>query len=275
MTQINMHDSFGEQLRQWRQRAGLSQLDLALKLELSTRHLSYIETGKASPSETLLYAMLRVLEVPAEARNTLLAAAGFRLRPLPLQKEEITPITPVLKRYLQQATTAPVIVKDAIWDVIQVNSLARRLFLELLGRDLTTETTPINVLQLVFDPELLHPKLLNWENVADSLIAHIRHEAGFASDHLAFREVLSDVSRHSGFEERWSAYTVGIHSPRSTLYRFNHKNKVLNFESVLMSWGSPYDAVLRGIRLDSFLPIDVETQHFLDDLANEEGAQRD
>jgi len=259
------HQSLGVLVREWRNRAGMSQLDLALTLGLSTRHLSFIETDKANPSESVLYAIVRALNVPVGERNTVFMAAGFRPRQLMLgdSKPPAESAKAILDRYLAESGPYPVLVKDAIWDVVHANVLAYALFSDLLGRNVRELQKPFNVLELVFKPDLLRPKLTNWDEVADSLILHIRHEIGFASDHLAFRDVVAEVSSEPGFRQRWDSIQIGEPAPRSTVYRFSHRGVELAFEAVLMSLGSPYDAVLRGIRLDNFLPLDPKTREFL------------
>lgn len=254
---------FGNLLREWRRRAALSQLDLALMLDISTRHLSYLETGKSQPSETLLYSILRSLAIPDDERNTLLIAAGFRPRQMPKDKMSRGGGSAVLGRYLEQVGSNPVIVKDAIWDIVHANRIAMAVFSDLIGHDFNHVYRPYNALELVFAPDLLRPKLKNWTDVANSLVRHIRHEVGFAADHLAFQGVLEQVAGYPGFQERWDSVRVGDAVPHSTTYQICHGGQELTFESVLTSMGSPYDAVLRGIRLDTFLPADEMTQKYV------------
>ncbi len=241
----------------------LSQLDLALILDISTRHLSYLETGKSQPSETLLYSILRNLDILDDERNTLLIAAGFRPRQMAKGKVSRESVSGVLERYVEQVSSNPVIVKDAIWDIVHANRVAIAVFSDLIGCDLSQVTRPYNVLELVFAPDLLRPKLQNWTDVANSLVRHIRHEVGFAADHQAFHEVLEQVAGYPGFQERWASVRIGDALSHSTTYLIRHGEQKLTFESVLTSMGSPYDAVLRGIRLDTFLPADEATQKYV------------
>ncbi|MFZ5732305.1 MAG: helix-turn-helix domain-containing protein [Pseudomonadota bacterium] len=259
--------SLGSLLKDWRERRTASQLDVALEAGISARHLSYIENGKAHPSETLVYALLRVLDIPASERNVILLAAGLRPR-VARERDDATneaSRSDLLRRYLDHAVNHPVIVKDAIWDVVAVNGLGRRLFKAIMGRDLTGDATPLNVLDLVFAPDLMRPHIINWTDVADALIRHVRHEVGFAADHVAFRDVVSHAADYPGFQERWGAVGIGEPAPQSTRYRFAYAGEELVFDAMLLSLGSPYDAVLRGIRLDSFLPLNAAAQRFVDD----------
>lgn len=259
--------SLGSLLRDWRERHATSQLDVALEAGISARHLSYIETGKAHPSETLVYALMRVLKIPPSERNVVLLAAGLRPRAARDRDGAVDGASrsELLRRYLDHAVSHPVIVKDAIWDVVAVNGLGRRLFKTVVGRDLTGDASPLNVLDLVFAPSLLRPRILNWTEVADALIRHVRHEVGFAADHVAFRDVVSHAAEYPGFRERWEAVGIGEPAPQATRYRFAHASGELVFDAMLLSLGSPYDAVLRGIRLDSFLPANEAARRFVED----------
>lgn len=259
--------SLGTLLREWRERRSASQLDVAMEAGISARHLSYIENAKAHPSETLVYALLRVLDIPASERNVVLLAAGLR----PRTSRHIEGAAAgasrgeLLQRYLDQAVNHPVIVKDAIWDVVAVNALGRRLFRTILGRDIAGDGAPLNVLDLVFAPDMMRPHIVNWTEVADALIRHVRHEVGFAADHVAFRDVVSHAAGYPGFQERWEAVGIGEPAPQSTRYRFAHADGEMVFDAMLLSLGSPYDAVLRGIRLDSFLPLNEAARRFVAD----------
>lgn len=259
--------SLGSLLRDWRQRREASQLEVALEVGISARHLSYIENGKAHPSETLVYALMRALDIPAGERNVVLLAAGLRPRAARDTggAADRASRSELLRRYLDHAVNHPVIVKDAIWDVIAVNGLGRRLFQAIAGRDLTSDVSPLNVLDLVFAPDLMRPHIINWTDVADALIRHVRHEVGFAADHVAFRDVVSHAAEYPDFRERWDAVGIGEPAPQATRYRFAHASGELVFDAMLLSLGSPYDAVLRGVRLDSFLPLNEAARRFVDD----------
>lgn len=259
--------SLGSLLRDWRERREASQLGVALEAGISARHLSYIENGKAHPSETLVYALMRVLDIPASERNVVLLAAGLRPRAARDTggAADRASRSELLRRYLDHAVNHPVIVKDAIWDVVAVNGLGRRLFQAIAGRDLAGDVSPLNVLDLVFAPDLMRPHIINWTDVADALIRHVRHEVGFAADHVAFRDVVSHAAEYPDFRERWEAVGIGEPAPQATRYRFAHASGELVFDAMLLSLGSPYDAVLRGVRLDSFLPLNEAARRFVDD----------
>ena len=266
---LHWHDqSLGALLKQWRANAGVSQIALALEVGISTRYLSFIESNKASPSESLLYKLLKVLNVPESQRNAVLLAAGFKPVSLKIGISRNASVDALLERLLSTHTQTPIIVKDAIWDVIKLNSVAERFLTSLMGKEKVAAAPLMNVLEWIFLPNYLRPHILNWKTVASSLIRHIRQEVGFAADHPEFRQVLETVSQADGFAQRWQEQSIDTELPMATQYQFAHHGRVLTFESIIMSLGSPYEAVLRGIRLDNFLPADDITRDFLAQLCD-------
>jgi len=258
----HMPDTLGDLLRRWRHAAGLSQLDLALDLGTSTRHLSFLESGRARPSEAMLHAIAVGLDIPQSERNTLRLAAGFK--PLPdtgaPRPEKRGQVRRVIEQVKAAHASVPLLVKDQIWDIIDANALAHDMFIDLLGRDLLAESSYINVLELVFAPDLLRPKLANWEEVADAIVRHVRHETGMAAEAPAFREVLERVSSMPGFAERWARLDSGGSDWLSTRYIFKFPDGRHAYDTILMSLGAPYEAILSGIRFDTFHAVDLETE---------------
>ncbi len=248
--------TLGALLRQWRTRMGASQLDLALDVGVSTRHLSYIESGKARPSEPMLYALCVALAVPETERNALRLAAGFNPKPdaTPPSPERRGQVRRVIEQVKQAHASVPLLVKDHIWDVVDATALARDFIADLTGHDLFEKEAFVNVLELVFAPEGLRPHLDNWDSVADATIRHVRHEAGLSGNNPAFQAVLERVSQMEGFAERWAAFDPGSSDDLSTRYVFRRNGRHETYDAVLMSLGAPYEAILNGIRFDVFYP---------------------
>lgn len=256
----------GAMLRFHRRQAGISQLDLALELGVSTRHLSYVENDKARPSETMLNAIVETLGIPAVERNALFLAAGFRPRTLDGAPRQIDrpEVCEPLAAVLDGNDTAPVIVKDRAWNIVAANAVAEALFAALTGRDLVVRDDPVNAVDLVFAPHLLRPFVVNWDTVARDLVSRIRHEVGFAADVPEFRAIVAAAARYDGFVEHWRAAPP---PGAGTLYRLRHGGDILDFRAVLTSFGAPYEVATRGIRIETFYPQDEATARFLARLA--------
>jgi len=250
----------GSLLRRWRNASGLSQMDVALEVGMSTRHLSFLESGRALPSETMLYALSLALNIPESERNTLRLAAGFKPRPdaAPPSSDKRGQVRRVIEQVMNAHREHPVLVKDQIWDIVEANACAREFFAELIGRDLFAGDGYVNVLELIFAPDLLRPHIENWDEVADAVVRHVHHEIGLGIDNPAFRSVLDRTFPMPGFEARWKNLGGGTNDNYSTRYIFNWRGKQRAYDSILMSLGAPYEAILSGIRFDTFYPVELD-----------------
>ncbi len=251
--------TLGALLRYWRTAAKLSQLDLALELGVSTRHLSYLESDKARPSEIMLQAISTALAVPRSEHNTLRLAAGFKPR-LDIAAQppaEGSRVREVIEQVKRAHRDVPLLVKDQIWDVIDTNGPARELFSALIGPELTARESHVNVLELIFAPGRLREALDNWEEVADAIVHRVRHETGIATDNPAFQAVLDRVAKMPGFASRWASAGTTRPDIYRTRYVFDLAGRKQAYDSVLISLGAPYEALLSGIRFDTFHAVDL------------------
>src|SRR5258708_27702078 len=152
--------AFGRQLRQWRDARHLSQLALATEAGISTRHLSFLEPGRAQPSREMVQLLTGMLDVPLGERNALLVAAGYA--PLyaerPLGAPELEPVRRALEFILRQQEPFPALVLDGEWNIVMGNSAASRVFAPYKNGCKTA-----NVMRKVFDPQAMRPFIVNWQ----------------------------------------------------------------------------------------------------------------
>ncbi|HET8644791.1 MAG TPA: helix-turn-helix domain-containing protein, partial [Vicinamibacteria bacterium] len=197
----------GPLLRRWRNTRGLSQLDLALAAGVSTRHLSFLETGRSRPSREMLLALSVVLDVPLRDRNALLQAAGFAAvyRETRLDDPRMSDIRQALELILRQHEPFAAVAMDRHWDIVMTNESYGR-FVRLLRPQapvpapFTVASTPrLNALRMVFDPGGLRPFILNWPRLARELLMRVHREAStgelsaaLLQDLLAYPEVPAD-----------------------------------------------------------------------------------
>lgn len=118
----------GELLRDWRRRRRLSQLDLSVEAEVSSRHLSFVETGRSRPSRELLLHLAEQLDVPLRERNTLLLAAGYAEHPL--EAEVMAPVRAALDSVLAGHSPFPAIIVGGRWDLVTANDAAMAILTE-------------------------------------------------------------------------------------------------------------------------------------------------
>ena len=169
----------GPLLRRWRESRHLSQLELALDAEVSARHISFLETGRAEPSREMLLTLSNVLDVPLRERNFLLLAAGYA----PLYGEtsmddpRMTQVRAAVEIILKSNEPRSALAHDRHWNVVMANTAFVRFLTLTMGQQpaglapLQVSTPPrLNVLHLLFDPNGFRKIIVNWEAIAKSLL---------------------------------------------------------------------------------------------------------
>src|SRR5262245_51438883 len=162
--------AFGRMLRQWRDARHMSQLALATEAGISTRHLSFLETGRAQPSREMVQLLTGMLDVPLGERNALLVSAGYApvvLGEQPLGTPELEPVRRPLQFILNQQEPFPAIVLDGHWNIVMGNGASTRIFGLFKERG---DHGGANVMRTVFDPGRLRRFIVNWEEVAQCLM---------------------------------------------------------------------------------------------------------
>ena len=211
MTMVE-NSSFGELLRQWRDARRMSQLELGLEAEVSARHISFIETGRARPSREMIVALSNVLDVPLRERNALLHAAGFApvYRETSLNAPQMAQVRQALEMILRQQEPFGAIVFDRHWDLIMANAafvgLAKLLFSTTQASIVpyaVTTSPRINLVRSLFDPAGWRKYMVNWETVARGMLSRLQREALQDCD-VVTRERLRSVLTYPGVPARWS-----------------------------------------------------------------------
>src|SRR5882672_7085221 len=157
--------AFGRLLRQWRARRRMSQLDLAVEAEISSRHVSFIETGRAQPSREMVLLLTDVLDVPLRDRNDLLTVAGYApiYRETGLEVPAMAQVRRALDFILRQQEPYPALVLDRHWNVLKVNEGSARVQAIFLDPKVVAGLGPPNAMRLMFHPGGFRPFIVNWE----------------------------------------------------------------------------------------------------------------
>ncbi|WP_223807412.1 helix-turn-helix domain-containing protein [Pseudanabaena sp. UWO311] len=259
--------TFGTILKQWRDRRSLSQLDLALSSQVSQRHISFLESGRAKPSQEMVLQLATVLEIPLRHQNLMLSSAGFA----PIHSEtdlsapEMASVSKAIDFMLHQQEPYPAIVIDRYWNLLLTNQGSARLLSTFIDPDKLQSRFcidgKINLMRVVFDPQGLRPFIANWEEVARHLLQRTYREANSLIESeqsaLLFNELLS----YPDASELWN---TSSHSEQNTLLLTMHlKKSNLNWQffSTIATLGTPYDITLQEIRIECFFPADVETEN--------------
>lgn len=248
---------FGALLRAWRQRRGLSQLDLALSAEVSSRHVSFLETGRSQPSEGMVQRLASVLDLSLRDQNDLYVAAGFKPRFVesPTLSNEIEA---VLAQMMAQQEPFPLVVLDAGYDIVRANGAALRLFGSLLG--LAPGATPpaSNMLALLFDPTGLRPFVRDWEMLAERLLSRLRKEMLAAPGDARLSSLFT---RLCAYPEVPRFHLDPSRRLDATLpLRWNVNGETLSFLTTMTTFSVPQDVRVAELRIESFYPLDALTR---------------
>lgn len=252
----------GASLRRLRQGRRISQLELSLRVGVSQRHLSCIETGRASASREMLQALLDALDAPLSERNAALLAAGYapRFPQRQLSDADMAPIRDALTRLLEAHDPAPAFVLDDAWNLLQANRGTARL-LQLLGFDLATWATPLNLLRAMLAPGGLGERLINADEVVTEIWQRAQREA-LASP--ALREIVESL--RPGMPRRWAQPGAGGGSAPLLLTRLRAADgRELTFFSAFTTFGAPLDVTAASLRVEHFFPANNATREAMAD----------
>ncbi|MCA2263076.1 helix-turn-helix transcriptional regulator [Mycobacterium marseillense] len=252
-------DIAGTAVREWRTRRRLSQMELAHRVDVSPRHLSFVETGRANPSRALLLRIGESLDLPLAARNRLLLDGGYA--PMfgehTLDAEGMRPVKAAVDSVLAGHAPYPAIVTDACWNLIAGNVgcvvLAEGVDPELLR-------PPINVMKLCLHPRGLAQRLLNRAEVHAAILGRVRrHAQGTAApDIRRLYEELSSYPAPAGADRGEATGELYVPFRMLTL-----DDAELRFVSTIATFGSPLDISVESLIIESFFPADPGTADYL------------
>jgi len=258
--------AFGRQLRQWRTARRLSQLALATEAGISTRHLSFLETGRAQPSREMVDLLAGMLDVPLGERNALLVSAGYApvYGERPLDAPELDHVHRALQFTMRQQEPFPAIVIDGRWNIVIRNEASRRIFalFRAGGRDESTgEDRPINVMRTVFDPNGLRPFVTNWDEVAQCLMAAVHRDIA-ATGSEAVVALRDELLAYPGVPSKWRAPEAAAPMSPLVAMQLRRDDLSLTFFSMITTLGTPRDVTLQQLKIECFFPADAATETF-------------
>ena len=251
--------NFGALLRRWRAVRRLSQLDLALDADMSMRHLSCLETGRAQPSREMVLRLAETLQVPLRERNALLLAAGYAplYRQTRLDALEMEAARCAVDLLITQQDPYPAIVVDRYWNILRMNAGTKHF----LGLFPVRDSLALgNAVRLVIHPQGLRPFIENWESVAARVIQRVHREVTANPWDEKMKAFLDELLSYPAVPSRWRALDLdGIPPPFLTInYRWNHS--ILRLFSTITTFGTPQDVELQELRIERFFPADQATR---------------
>ncbi len=263
---------FGPLLRRWREARHVSQLELALESEVSTRHISYLETGKAAPSKEMILTLSNALDIPLRERNLLLLAAGYA----PIYGEtsfddaRMAQVRAVVEIILRSNEPRSAIAHDHHWNVIMANEAFIRFVTLMLGKapaglvPLQVSSPPqLNLLRLLFDPDGMRKVIVNWEASAKWLLNEAYRRLAWARDDR-LRDLIAEILRYPGVPSRWSE--PELEGPRDLILpmELNVDGQIARMFSTVTTVSTPHDVTLQELHVEVFYPADAETEAVLE-----------
>ncbi|HEX7175349.1 MAG TPA: helix-turn-helix transcriptional regulator [Pyrinomonadaceae bacterium] len=252
----------GNLLRDWRRRRRLSQLDLACEAEISSRHLSFLETGRSSPSREMVLRLAEQLEIPLRERNRLLVAAGYApiFKERPLGDPTLEAARKVVELVLAGHEPYPALAVDRHWNLIASNRAVTPL---LAGVEPSLLETPVNVLRLSLHPRGLAPRIVNLAEWRSHLLARLRRQIDASADPV-LGELLNELSAYPiSSENKYNAADGIDYAGVAVPFQFATEGGVLSFLSTTTVFGTPVDITLSELALESFFPADAATSDAL------------
>ncbi len=260
-------EGFGPQLRSWRQHRKLSQLELALASDVSQRHVSWLETGKARPSRAMVIRLADALDVPLRERNSLLGAAGYAAvyTEQAIDTPAMAPVMRSLRAMLDHHEPFPAVVMNRLWHVQMTNPAMDRLL--SLGGDIDAVWDRIgddgsrNLARLTLHPEGMRPFIRNWDEAAPVFVRRLRREAVSSGDPAELERVQA-LAALAALPDRREQEPRAPLLPTLPL-ELEAGGYRLGLFSVLSTFGTPQDITTDELRIESFFPADEATEALL------------
>jgi transcriptional regulator with XRE-family HTH domain len=250
----------GEQLRSWRERRRVSQLDLSLQAGISARHLSFVETGRSRPSSGLILRLSEELDVPLRERNQLLLAGGFApaYPEHGLDAPPLSAVTEAMRQVITAHMPNPALAVDGHWELIDAND-AVNLLVEGAAAELLEP--PVNALRLSLHPDGMAPRILNLAQWRRHVLFRLRRQADRSGDPF-LHELHEELRDYPGGDpagaDRASDGDRGAADVVLPM-RIRVADADLSFLSTTTVFGSPLDVTVAELAIESFYPADAQT----------------
>ena len=234
----------------------MSQLDLACEAEISARHLSFVETGRSTPSREMILHLAEQLEIPVRERNVLLVAAGYApvFPERGLDDPQLAAARAAIDQVLEGQKPYPAFAIDRRWNIVASNRALPQMY-EGVAAELLQ--TPVNGLRLSLHPQGLAPRIVNLAEWRAHLLARVRQQIDLSAD----PELVDLAKELQAYPAPRSVPGRGGSRPPGVVVPFQLRvgEDVLSFFSTTMVFGTPIDITLSELAVESFFPADAET----------------
>ena len=248
----------GALIKEWRQRRRISQLDLSIESGISTRHLSFVETGRSKPSSEMILKLSEFLNVPLRERNHLLLAGGYApaYAEHPLDAPEMTAARSAVREVLKAHEPYPALAVDRMWNVVDANANVNTLMQVASPHLLEGQ---VNALRLTLHPDGMAPHIVNHGQWRAHVLGGLRRsaEARGDVDMLALYDELRAYPCDDTYAE--TSTPGGVHVP----FILRVDERQLSFLAIIATFGTALDITLSELAIESFFPADESTAAYL------------
>ncbi len=251
-----MKNEFGQLLKLWRQRLGLSQLELSMQSDISAKHLSFLETGRSLPSREMIFKLSNCFNLSFEDTNTLLRLAGFQAEE---RKDNVNTVENALQDMLDKHEPYPGVISNYCLEPQMINNAALRM-LSWLDIDITEFSS---IMDVFFAPDGISPYIVDWERTAQDAVRLIKLKALAMKDSEQFQENLDQILSYPDFKAVWDGDNTSFGATDPIIAtRLCHKGITLHWRIVLSTFGTPRSVSLDEYQMDFFYPVDDITRQF-------------
>ncbi|MEZ5980547.1 MAG: helix-turn-helix transcriptional regulator [Planctomycetota bacterium] len=254
-------------LRYWRARRGVSQLDLALEAEVSSRHVSFLESGRAQPSEAMVLRLMSALHVPLRAQNEALRAAGFGPRFAEPALDAIAPeLDAALTQMMRQQEPFPLSVLRGDFTLVRRNRAADAVFGAFVAEP-DALPAELDMFALVFDPRFMRPFVAEWEAVARGMLSRLHREMLQRGGDARLAALLERVLAYPGVPAAWRAPDFSERAPATQSVVLERQDMRVGFLVTTTAFSAPQDVTVDELRVESCFPLDDATRRVCEQLA--------
>ncbi len=243
----------------------MSQQQLAVESEVSTRHISYVENGKSSPSREMVLILASALDLPLRERNSMLSAAGFApvYRETNLSAPEMLPVRHAFETILAHHEPYPAIVLTRTWDLMDMNNAFARLFALFFETPPPDPIVTNNAMHALFHPAGVRPYVVNWEEVAGILLDRLYRESIVELETSESRKLMDALLAYPGVSSRLREIDLSAPPEVCVTVKLKKGDVELAFFTTLTTLGTPMDVTAQELRIESYFPADQATGDWL------------
>ena len=259
--------SIGDQIKYWRNRAHISQLDLSMECDTSSRHLSFIETGRAHPSRKLLLQLINHLEVPLRSRNALLISAGYApvYEETGLSAPEMEQVRSMLNIMVRHHGFFPSMLIDRHWNILESNLAFDRMCRTFVEDASLLDAPPLNLMRCFLNPQCLGSAVANYGEMHRAMLNRLRRSINVTSGDLENAALLKEILAYQTPESQKLVDDI----PQLVMpLRLKKGDRELSLFTMVATIGAPLNITLQEIQLEFGLPMDQASENFLKDIVD-------